>query len=154
MLFRSATLAGGCFWGVEELLRSQKGVLKTRVGYTGGSTASPVYETVKTGRTGHAEAIEVEFDSLETSFEKILLFFFSMHDPTTLHRQGNDIGSQYRSAIFFHSEEQKHVAEAVKARVEKSGSWKNPIVTEIVAATEFWPAEELDRKSTRLNSSH
>lgn len=137
-----ATLAGGCFWGVEELIRALPGVTKTRVGYTGGQTENPRYENVKTGSTGHAEAIEIEFDPAAISFEKILRFFFTMHDPTTLHRQGNDIGSQYRSAIFYHDEEQKEVAEAVKGAVEKSGAWKKPLVTEIVPATVFYGAEE------------
>lgn len=136
-----ATLAGGCFWGVEELIRALPGVIRTEVGYTGGTTQGPRYEQVKTGTTGHAEAIEIEFDPAQTSFEELLLFFFKMHDPTTLSRQGNDVGSQYRSAIFFHSEAQKRTAEEVKARVEKSGAWKKPVVTEIVPATTFYPAE-------------
>jgi len=137
-----ATLAGGCFWGVEELLRTQPGITKTEVGYTGGTTANPRYENVKTGTTGHAEAIQVEFDPSKTSYEAILRFFFTMHDPTTANRQGNDIGSQYRSAIFYHDEEQRKVAELVKAAVDKSGAWKKPVVTEIVPAGEFTSAED------------
>ncbi len=137
-----ATLAGGCFWGVEELLRAFPGVTKTEVGYTGGTTPNPKYESVKTGSTGHAEAIEIEFDPAKTSYEKILRFFFTLHDPTTANRQGNDIGSQYRSAIFVHDEEQRKTAESVKAAVDKSGAWKKPVVTEIVKATEFFPAED------------
>jgi methionine-S-sulfoxide reductase len=137
-----ATLSGGCFWGVEELLRQQPGVRKTTVGYTGGHTESPTYETVKTGATGHAEAIEIEFDPGQTSFEALLRFFFTMHDPTTHNRQGNDVGSQYRSAIFYHGETQKKGAEGVKAAVEKSGAWKKPLVTEIVPAGKFYPAED------------
>lgn len=137
-----ATLAGGCFWGVEELLRALPGITKTEVGYTGGQTPNPRYETVKTGTTGHAEAIQVEFDPAKISYEEILRFFFTMHDPTTANRQGNDIGSQYRSAIFFHDEEQKKIAEQVKAAVDKSGAWKKPVVTEIVPATEFYSAED------------
>ena len=136
-----ATLAGGCFWGVEELIRQQPGVLRT-TGYTGGRTENPRYDDVKTGTTGHAESIEIEFDPARTSYEAILRFFFTMHDPTTANRQGNDFGSQYRSAIFVHGEEQRRAAEAVKAAVEKSGAWKKPLVTEIVEATKFWPAEE------------
>lgn len=137
-----ATLAGGCFWGVEELIRALPGVKKTRVGYTGGATKNPVYETVKTGTTGHAEAIEVEFDPAKLPYSELLLFFFKMHDPTTPNRQGNDIGSQYRSAIFYHDEEQRKAAEETKAAVEKSGAWKKPLATEIVAAEEFYSAEE------------
>lgn len=139
---KKVTLAGGCFWGVEELFRALPGVKKTSVGYTGGQTENPHYETVKTGSTGHAEAIEIEFDPSSISFEKILRFFFTMHDPTTTNRQGNDVGSQYRSAIFFHDEEQRKTAEEVKAAVEKSGAWKKPLVTEIVPAKAFYVAEE------------
>ena len=136
-----ATLAGGCFWGMEDLIRKLPGVLNTEVGYTGGSVANPTYEVVKTGRSGHAESIQIEFDSSKTSYEKILEFFFKMHDPTTANRQGNDVGSQYRSAIFYHDDEQKKVAEQVKAKVEASGKWKRPIVTEIVPASKFYSAE-------------
>jgi methionine-S-sulfoxide reductase len=137
-----ATLAGGCFWGVEELIRAQKGVVETRVGYTGGLLPNPKYPDVKKGDTGHAEAIEIKFDPTKTSYENLLLFFFKMHDPTTKNQQGNDIGSQYRSAIFYHDEKQKQVAEQVKARVQKSGVWKKDVVTEIVAAKTFYEAEE------------
>ena len=137
-----ATLAGGCFWGVEELMRELPGVVRTTVGYTGGHTANPVYENVKTGSTGHAESIEIEFDPAQTTFAAILRSFFTLHDPTTLNRQGNDVGSQYRSAIFFTNDAQKATAEAVKARVQKAGSWDKPIVTEIVAATQWYPAED------------
>lgn len=136
-----ATLAGGCFWGVEELFRQQKGVLATEVGYTGGHTDKAVYELVKTGATGHAEAIQVTFDPAQTTFENLLLFFFKMHDPTTTNQQGNDIGTQYRSAIFFHSEQQKQVAEGVIARVEKSGAWKKPVVTQVVPFQKWHSAE-------------
>lgn len=137
-----ATLAGGCFWGMEDLLRKEPGILETRVGYTGGFTPNPVYDVVKTGSTGHAEAIEIKFDPSKTSFEKILAFFFRIHDPTTKNRQGNDIGSQYRSAIFYHDDAQKKVAEEVIARVNASKKWKAPIVTEVTAAREFYPAED------------
>lgn len=136
-----ATLAGGCFWGVEELFRAMPGVINTEVGYTGGSSENPRYEQVKTGTTGHAESIEIEFDPAVVSFEEILKYFFKLHDPTTVNRQGNDIGSQYRSAIFYHDDEQKLVAEKVKAVVDASGAWKKPLVTEIVAAKKFYPAE-------------
>jgi peptide methionine sulfoxide reductase msrA/msrB len=137
-----ATLAGGCFWGMQELLRQQPGVISTEVGYTGGTMATPHYEDVKTGRTGHVESVEIKFDPTKVSYEAILRFFFRMHDPTTLDRQGNDVGSQYRSAIFYHNKEQKRIAEKVKADVDKSGTWKKPIVTEIVPARPFYPAEE------------
>lgn len=137
-----ATLAGGCFWGVEELFRKDKGVLETQVGYTGGFMENPVYNSVKLGITGHAEAIQILFDPKVTSYETILLDFFKLHDPTTKNQQGNDKGTQYRSAIFFESEKQRQVASAVKTRVEKSGAWKKPVVTEIVKADRFWSAED------------
>lgn len=137
-----ATLAGGCFWGMEELIRQQPGVISTRVGYTGGITLSPRYEDVKTGRTGHAESVEVRFDPKRTTYEALLRFFFRMHDPTTLDRQGNDLGSQYRSAIFTHGPEQAAVAVRVRAEVEASGKWKKPLVTAIVPAGAFYAAED------------
>lgn len=138
----TATLAGGCFWGMQDILRSVPGVLRTEVGYTGGALANPRYEQVKKGDTGHAEAIRVDFDPSRLSYESLLEnWFFKMHDPTTVDRQGNDLGSQYRSAIFFHSETQRLAAEAVKKRVDASGKWPRPIVTQIVAATEFYSAE-------------
>ncbi len=138
----TAILAGGCFWGMEEIIRKIPGVVKTTVGYSGGKTENPTYEQVCTGRTGHAEAIQVEFDSDRLSYEQLLDYFFRMHDPTTLNRQHNDVGTQYRSAIFYTSEAQKKTAEAVKDRWEKSGKFKRPITTEITAASEFYPAEE------------
>jgi methionine-S-sulfoxide reductase/methionine-R-sulfoxide reductase len=137
-----AILAGGCFWGVEELIRQQPGVLSTTVGYTGGNFPNPRYEDVKKGITGHAEAIDVEFDPAKTTYENLLRFFFTMHDPTTKNQQGNDVGSQYRSVIFYQDEEQRHTAEKIKALVDKSGAWKKPVVTEIVKAGPFYPAEE------------
>jgi peptide methionine sulfoxide reductase msrA/msrB len=146
-----ATLAGGCFWGMEEILRQIPGVLSTRVGYTGGTTANPRYEQVHAGSGGHAEAVEVVFDPTRISYEEILGYFFRMHDPTTLNRQGNDVGVSYRSAIFYHSDAQRQTAEAVKARVDKSGKWRNPVVTEIVAAEEFWPAEAYHQKYLEKN---
>jgi len=136
-----AVLAGGCFWGMEDILRQHPGVLDTEVGYTGGSTPKPKYEDVKTGKTGHAEAIRIQFDPTKTSYAALLQLFFKMHDPTTLNRQGNDIGSQYRSAIFYTDESQKQTAEQVKREIEGSGKWKKPIVTEITRASEFYPAE-------------
>jgi peptide methionine sulfoxide reductase msrA/msrB len=138
---KKATLAGGCFWGVEDLIRKLPGVVETVVGYTGGNVPNATYELVKSGRTGHAESIQVTYDPSRISYEEILEFFFKMHDPTTLNRQGNDIGSQYRSAIFFHDQEQRAAAERVKAKVEGSRAWKRPLVTEIVPAKDFWSAE-------------
>ena len=137
-----ATLAGGCFWGVEELIRKLPGVIDTTVGYTGGTLAKPRYEDVKTGRTGHAESLEIRFDPERISYDEILRYFFRLHDPTTANRQGNDIGTQYRSAIFVHDEKQREVAERVKNEVDGSGKWPRPVATEIVNATEFWPAED------------
>lgn len=135
-----ATLAGGCFWGVEELIRKVPGVINTTVGYTGGSLANPKYEDVKTGRTGHAESLQIEFDPAKVSYEQILDYFFRLHDPTTLNQQGNDRGTQYRSAIFYHDEKQREAAERAKARAQEK--WQRPIVTQIVPAGEFWTAED------------
>ncbi len=137
-----ATLAGGCFWGVEHLMRELDGVLDTEVGYTGGTTENPTYGQVCTGRTGHAEAVRVVFDPDRVSYEEVLRYFFRIHDPTTKNRQHNDVGTQYRSAIFVHSEAQRRIAERVRAEVEASGDWTRPVVTEIVPAGPFWPAEE------------
>ncbi|HRO68594.1 MAG TPA: peptide-methionine (S)-S-oxide reductase MsrA [Pseudobdellovibrionaceae bacterium] len=146
-----ATLAGGCFWGVEELFRKEPGVIRTEVGYTGGTTDNAVYNLVKTGVTGHAESIQVEFDPSKTSFEKILLFFFKMHDPTTSNRQGNDVGTQYRSAIFHHDDEQKRIAEQVIERVNESGAWKRPVVTEVVPFKKWWKAEDFHQDYLQKN---
>ncbi len=142
----TAILAGGCFWGMEEIIRKIPGVLKTTVGYSGGRTADPTYEEVCTGATGHAEAIQVVFDPARLSYEALLDYFFRMHDPTTLNRQHNDVGTQYRSAIFYDSEGQKQTAERVRARWDKSGKFSRPITTEIAAATKFYPAEEYHQK--------
>jgi peptide methionine sulfoxide reductase msrA/msrB len=137
-----AVFAGGCFWGMEEILRGIPGVVETLVGYTGGHTSNATYEEVHTGTTGHAESVRIVFDPDKLSYEELLGYFFRMHDPTTLNRQGNDIGTQYRSAIFYENDEQKRIAEMAKAKVEASGKWKRPLTTEIVPAGEFWPAEE------------
>lgn len=137
-----AVFAGGCFWGVEELIRKLPGVLETKVGYTGGFTDNPTYDQVKTGNTGHAESIQVIFDPEKISYEDILKYFFKLHDPTTVNQQGNDKGSQYRSAIFYENETQKKVAEKVKDLVDKSGAWKKKVVTEILPASKFYPAED------------
>jgi peptide methionine sulfoxide reductase msrA/msrB len=139
----TAILAGGCFWGMEDILRKVPGVLDVDVGYAGGSTKSPTYEDVKGGRTGHAESVRVTFDPKKISYEELLeKWFFKMHDPTTKNRQGNDVGTQYRSAIFVNSPEQRKAAEAVKKRVEASGKWKAPIVTEIIDAGPYTLAED------------
>jgi peptide methionine sulfoxide reductase msrA/msrB len=137
-----ATLAGGCFWGMQELLRKQPGVLRTEAGYTGGTLPNPRYEDTHDGKSGHAESVRIVFDPAKTSYEALLRFFFRMHDPTTLDRQGNDVGSQYRSAIFFASEEQRRIAEKVKAEVDASGRWKRRIVTQIAPAGPWYRAEE------------
>ncbi len=137
----TAVFAGGCFWGMEEILRRVPGVLQTTVGYTGGTTPNPTYKQVCTGQTGHAEAIEIVFDPAKISYEKLVGVFFRMHDPTTLNRQHNDAGTQYRSAVFYLDDRQRETAEAVKAKVDKSGRWKRPIVTEITAVSTFFPAE-------------
>jgi methionine-S-sulfoxide reductase len=146
-----ATLAGGCFWGVEELLHKEPGVIETQVGYTGGTLKNPGYSDVKTGATGHAEAVQILFDPKKTSYENLLLFFFKLHDPTTANQQGNDKGTQYRSAIFYNSDKQKEIAEKVKARVDKSGAWKKPVVTQIVKADTFWSAEEYHQDYLQKN---
>lgn len=143
---QTAYLAGGCFWGMEDLMRQIPGVLETEVGYTGGHTPDPVYETVRTGRTGHAESLKITFDPGKLSYRHLLFEFFRMHDPATPNRQGNDIGTQYRSAIFYTSEEQKRTAEEVIRTVDRSGEWEARVVTEIVPFREFFPAEEYHQK--------
>ena len=147
----TAILAGGCFWGMQEILRSIPGVIQTTVGYTGGHTPDPTYETVCSRTTGHAEAVKVVFDPAKLSYEQLLGYFFRMHDPTTRDRQQHDVGSQYRSAIFYTSQAQREVAERVKMQVDKSGKWKNPVVTEIIPATIFYPAEEYHQDYLQKN---
>jgi methionine-S-sulfoxide reductase len=146
-----ATVAGGCFWGMEEIIRKIPGVVRTTVGYTGGNTPDPTYKQVCTGTTGHAEAIEIAFDPATLTYEKVLDFFFRMHDPTTLNRQHNDVGTQYRSAIFYHSDAQKETAERVKAEFEQSGRFKRPIVTQIVPASQFYSAEDYHQDYLQKN---
>jgi peptide-methionine (S)-S-oxide reductase len=139
----TATFGAGCFWGVEEVFRNVRGVRKTSVGYMGGSMERPSYEDVCTDGTGHAEVVQVEYDPLEVSYGELLEVFWGNHDPTTMNRQGPDEGTQYRSAIFFHSAAQKKAAEKSKAELGSSGVWgKKKIVTQIVPAAEFWRAEE------------
>jgi peptide-methionine (S)-S-oxide reductase len=137
MTTERAVLAGGCFWGMQDLIRRQPGVISTRVGYTGGAVKNATYRN----HEGHAEAIEIVFDPAKTSFGTMLEFFFQIHDPTTLNRQGNDLGTSYRSAIFYTSDEQKRTAEDAIADVEASGLWPGKVVTEVAPAGEFWQAE-------------
>lgn len=136
-----AILAGGCFWGMEGLIRKLPGVTDTRVGYTGGYTKNPTYEDMKIGDTGHAEAIEIVFDPALLSYRSLLEFFFQIHDPTTLHRQGNDRGEQYRSAVFYLDDDQRKTAEEVIAAVGASRKWPGSVVTQVVKAGEFYEAE-------------
>lgn len=137
MTTERAILAGGCFWGMQDLIRRQPGVISTRVGYTGGAVKNATYRN----HEGHAEAIEIVFDPAKTSFRAMLEFFFQIHDPTTLNRQGNDRGASYRSAIFYTSDEQKRIAEDTITDVEVSGLWPGKVVTEVAPAGEFWEAE-------------
>ncbi len=137
-----ATFAAGCFWGVEAAFRQVEGVTSTTAGYTGGSSKDPSYGEVCTGRTGHAEAVQVEYDPARISYEGLLDLFWANHDPTTPNRQGPDLGTQYRSAIFFHNPEQEAAAIASKLQLEERGWYKNPIVTEIIPLSEFYRAEE------------
>lgn len=137
----TATLAGGCFWGVEELVRKLPGVIDTTVGYAGGTLDDPHYEDVKKGKTGHAESLQIVFDPSKITFGEILDFFFRLHDPTTANRQGNDVGTQYRSAIFYHDDAQRVAAESAKQRAQ--AKWPRPIVTEVVPFTNFYEAEDI-----------
>ncbi|MCQ1538761.1 peptide-methionine (S)-S-oxide reductase MsrA [Methanocalculus taiwanensis] len=147
--YEKATFAAGCFWGVEAAFANVAGVISTRVGYTGGTVSNPTYEEVCTGRTGHAEAVEVTYDPSLVSFDHLLIRFWSLHDPTTKDRQGPDVGSQYRSAIFTHSREQEEKAHASLERMDRSGRFARPIVTEILPASDFWPAEEYHQQYFR-----
>ena len=137
-----AMFGAGCFWGVEEAFRRQEGVTSTAVGYSGGATEKPTYEQVCTGRTGHAEVVHVQYDPEQLSYEQILDLFWNCHDPTTLNRQGPDVGSQYRSAILYYSPEQEVAANTSLQKLEQTGRFNRPIVTEITAAGEFFRAEE------------
>ena len=139
---QKATFAAGCFWGVEAVFRQVKGITSTKVGYSGGSFKNPTYQDVCSHKTGHAEVVQVEFDPSKVSYEELLRVFWDCHDPTTLNRQGPDVGTQYRSAIFFHTPEQEAAANASKAKLQSSGRYKNPVVTEITSASEFYPAED------------
>ena len=141
-----ATFGAGCFWGVEATFRSIPGVASTLVGYCGGKTGNPTYQDVCTDTTGHAEAVEITFDPAQLPYEQLLETFWKLHDPTTPGRQGPDVGSQYRSVIFFHSPAQEAAARAAKERLDKSGKFRNPVVTQIVPAAPFYKAEEYHQR--------
>lgn len=141
-----ATFAAGCFWGTEQTFRTAPGVLEATSGYIGGEVKNPTYEQVCSGRTGHAEAVEVEFDPEEVSYDSLLNIFWENHNPTTLNRQGPDSGEQYRSGVFYHSPEQREIALASREALELSGKWDDPIVTSIEEAGQFWPAEEYHQR--------
>lgn len=146
-----STLATGCFWCTEALFQQLNGVKSVVSGYSGGYVENPSYEEVITGRTGHAEVCQIEFDPEQISFEELIEVFFNIHDPTTLNRQGNDAGPQYRSAIFYHNEEQRVVAERAKSELDVRGTWKNLIVTEITAFDKFYPAKDYHQNYFRNN---
>jgi len=141
-----ATFGAGCFWHVEDIFQKTKGVKSTQVGYIGGKLTNPTYEEVCTDKTGHAEAVQIEYDPTEISYDELLQIFWTNHDPTSLNRQGPDIGIQYRSAIFFYNDEQKEIAKRSKNDLEKSGKFQKSIVTEIVPAPQFYKAEEYHQK--------
>jgi len=149
--FETITLGGGCFWCVEAVFDDLQGVEDVVSGYMGGATVNPTYEDICGGRTGHAEVIQVKFDPAVISFRDVLEVFFAVHNPTTLNRQGNDVGTQYRSAIFYHTADQKQIAEQVIAAVGNGQVWDDPIVTEVVPAMTFYPAEEYHQEFFRRN---
>jgi peptide-methionine (S)-S-oxide reductase len=151
MSLRRASFAGGCFWGVEARFREIPGVLDVSVGYMGGSMPEPRYEQVCSGTTGHAEAVQLEFDDTQVSFSELLDQFFALHDPTTLDRQGPDRGTQYRSAIFWHDHDQERAARGKIRALDAAGRWPNPIVTELSPATAFWRAEEYHQRYLEKN---
>lgn len=151
---QTATFGCGCFWCSEAVFEMQEGVHSVTSGYSNGTVPSPTYEQVCTGKTGHAEVIKVEFDADVVSFEDLVRLFFRSHDPTTLNRQGADVGTQYRSGIYFHNDEQKETAESVKAELDTAGVHATPIVTEIVPAETFYPAEDYHQDFFRLNGHH
>ena len=151
---KEATFAGGCFWCMDSEFAELDGIVSTTVGYTGGPAKNPSYEEVSSGKTGHAEAIQIVYDPAKVSYEKLLEIFWTNIDPTQLDGQFADIGSQYRTEIFYHDEEQRQLAEASKTKLEQSGKFKGPIVTEITAASVFYPAEEHHQKYYRKNPAH
>lgn len=151
--FDTATLAGGCFWCTEAIFKRLKGVTTVVSGYAASQVENPSYKEVCSGRTGAAEAVQITYDPSVISYAKLLEIFWHMHDPTTLNRQGNDIGTQYRSAIFYHNDEQQHTALASKEAIEKSGTYNKPVVTEIVPFTNFYPAEDYHEEYYDRNRS-
>ncbi len=151
MSLETATLGAGCFWCVEAVYQNLRGVASAVSGYMGGALEHPTYEAVCSGQTGHAEVVQLQFDPAVISFDDVLYIFWRTHDPTTLNRQGADCGTQYRSVIFYHSPEQQAAAVAAKAVADASDLWADPIVTEIAAASAFWPAEEYHQNFYRLN---
>jgi peptide-methionine (S)-S-oxide reductase len=148
---QTATFAAGCFWGVEARFRDTPGVIDAVSGYLGGHLDNPTYHQVCAGNTGHAEAVQLVFDDEQVTYRQLLEVFFDMHNPTTLNRQGPDFGSQYRSAIFWHSEEQRVAADQIIAEINDSGKWPNPVVTQVVQAPTFWPAEEYHQRYFEKN---
>jgi peptide-methionine (S)-S-oxide reductase len=146
-----ATLAGGCFWCLEAVYDELRGVLNVASGYAGGRLPNPTYQQVCTGATGHAEVVQITFDPNQVSYRELLQIFFTIHDPTTLNRQGADVGTQYRSAIFYHDEEQHLIAQQVIQEIETAGIWPNPIVTEVAPLDRFYPAEEYHRDYYQRN---
>lgn len=157
MAIKKATFAAGCFWGVESTFQKIRGVLETEVGYMGGNTESPTYREVCTDRTGHAEVVQVTFDDQKVTYDKLLDFFWKAHDPTQENRQGPDVGTQYRSVIFYHDDEQRRLAEESKARLEESKKFPRPVATNLEKAGTFWRAEEYHQlylKKKGLDSCH
>ena len=148
-----ATFGNGCFWCTEAIFQELKGVSKAVSGYMGGTKKDPTYKEVCTGTTGHAEVLQITYDPSIISFDELLEVFWKTHDPTTLNRQGNDVGTQYRSAVFYHNEEQKKLASEYKTKLDASGAWNDPIVTEITAASTFYPAEDYHQEYFSLNGS-
>lgn len=149
----TATFGTGCFWCTEAVFQQLEGVLKATSGYSGGHVENPTYKQVCTGETGHAECLQIVYDPTKITYDELLEVFWQVHDPTTLNRQGNDVGTQYRSAIFYHNQEQKEKAEKYKAELDKSGAWENPIVTEIVPAAPFYKAEDYHQNYYNDNGS-
>ena len=152
--YSTATFAGGCFWGTEYVFQQVPGVKATRVGFMGGHVNNPSYKQICYSDTNHAEVVQLRYDPDQISYDKLVEVFFKTHDPTTLNRQGPDVGTQYRSAIFYHDEQQKRIAEKVKAAFDTSGEFKDPIVTEIVPAKEFWKAETYHQDYFKKNPNH
>ncbi len=151
MTIEEATLAGGCFWCLEAVYEQVRGVERVTSGYTGGSVDNPSYQLVCSGTTGHAEAVRLAYDAEVVSFAELVELFFTMHDPTTLNRQGGDVGTQYRSAVFFHDDAQRTVAEEIIAKLGAQGVWAQPIVTEVVPLTNFFDAEDYHKEYFRRN---